>query len=145
MTSEDIEASFEVHVEAIDQDRVRYHNFSECTLKKESRKVKKEARYDVEEQTIETKHSYYLDGEVVEESDWEHLANIHEPGELKETRIPDQEFDEDHFVVTHMSPGAAASTGATLGEAITAIVKRDFFSTSVEELGEIFDDMLEKD
>lgn len=145
MTSEDIEATFKSHVDAIDQhpNRVRYHIVAESTFERGARRVVKSARYDVEEQIIEMKRNFYLDGEVVGEGDWAHLGDIHEPGELTETRVPDEEFDEDHFVITHYSPEAGANTGATLGEAITAIAKREFFSTSVEGLGEIFDHVLE--
>lgn len=145
MANKDIEASFESHVGAINRDRVRYHNVAYATFKKGARRVTKEARYDVEEQFVEKKSDYNLDGEVVDEGDWIPIGTVHKPGELTETQIPNEEFDESHFVITHHNPAAGANTGPSLGEAITEFVEREFFCTSVEDLGEIFDSLLESD
>lgn len=144
MTSGDIEARFELYVGAVDEELgIRYHHVAEAILRQDERRVKIEARYDIEDQTIELNYNYYLNDEFISQSGWAKSGSIHQPGKVERNTLIGQEFDENDIVISPLGAEAACSTGRKLDEVIESYVKSRFFSEPEAELGEIFDDTLE--
>lgn len=81
----DIEACSKLYTESIDINRrgvdlVRYLHVFEGDLRRENeiknKRVVKYARYDTENDQIEWQTDYYLNGELIEESDWTERAEV---------------------------------------------------------------------
>lgn len=120
MGQDEITSRFELFLDAVDIDRVRYHYVSKGVLERGEKKIKREGRYDTEENVIELQGTYYVDGEVVEMGDWVQMASVSDEGRV--------------------SNADGSWSGDDLEDAIAQFLKWDFFFDPEAELGEIFYD-----
>ena len=132
----DIEVRFELFTDAIEMENVDYHHIFEGMIKRDNeirnQKITKQARYNVEDGSIEWKDTYYRENEIIEETTWIQFGSVNKTGE----------FAESGEVTASTSDWVVE--GNDLKEAIEKCVKRIFFSSPHNELGEIYYDMTGK-